>query len=363
MKFVGIKDYPHERVNTVGVLLVNLGTPDAPTPSAVRRYLKQFLSDPRVIEIPRVIWWCILNLIILPIRGRRSAHAYQSVWSERGSPLLVHCKDLAAGLQAACEQQWPGRVVLELAMSYGNPSIPAGLERMQQRGARRMLVLPLYPQYSATTTASVFDAVTRELQRWRMLPELRFVNHYYAHPKYAEALATSVQEHWQKHGRGEHLLVSFHGIPERYFRNGDPYHCHCQGTFKRLLDLLDVAEGQASMSFQSRVGKEAWLKPYTDLTVAALAQRGVRQLDVICPGFAVDCLETDEEIAVENRDYFLAAGGAALRYIPALNASPAHVSLLHDLIQQHASGWEELAPQHDAKAKAQACAQARQAKL
>jgi ferrochelatase len=356
MKYFGVPDFPHQGIQKVGILLVNLGTPAAPEPSAVRRYLKQFLSDPRVIEVPKLIWWPILHGVILPLRGKRSAHAYQSVWQADGSPLMVLSKQLSEALRKELDQRYPERVALELAMRYGEPSVASGLRSLQAQGARRILVLPLYPQYSATTTASVFDAVSDELKTWRMLPELRFLPHYYQQPSYTHALADSVQQHWQAGGRAEHLLVSMHGIPERYARAGDPYLCHSHGTFQRLSAALGLDANSASLSFQSRVGRERWLGPYTDARITALARAGIKTLDVICPGFAVDCLETLEEIKVENRARFLQAGGRELRYIPALNASAAHVQLLTELIASHTGGWPELdlafSPELQAKLRA-----------
>jgi len=331
----------HARPERAAVLLVNLGTPDAPTPRAVRRYLAQFLSDPRVIELPRWFWLPLLHGVILPIRSRRSAHAYAGVWGERGSPLLGHSQDLAAAVQALV----PDGVEVALAMRYGNPSIPDVLARLDaDRGLRRLLVLPLYPQYSATTTASVFDAVADHLRGLRWPPELRQVNDYWREDAWLDAVAGSVRAHWQAHGRGERLLFSFHGIPARYFRAGDPYHCQCQGSARRIAERLGLAEGDWQLSFQSRVGREEWLRPYTDETVAGLARAGVRRLDVVCPGFAVDCLETLEEIAVENHDAFLAAGGQALAYVPALNASAGHAAVLAGLVRRHGQGWPEFAP-------------------
>lgn len=352
MKFHGQAEFNHRNPARLGVLLVNLGTPQAPTTSAVRRYLRQFLSDPRMVEVPRPLWWLLLNCVILPLRSPRSARAYAKVWTAEGSPLLVHTQALARGLQSELDQRWPERIRVETGMCYGQPSITAAMRRLEQAGMRRLLVLPLYPQYSATTTASVFDAVANCLKTTRMIPELRMVGQYYSEPAYIDALAQSVRAHWQQHGRGEHLLLSFHGIPKRYANNGDPYRCHVIGTFNRLRSALELSEAQSSLSFQSRVGREPWLMPYTDHRVRELATAGVRNLDVLCPGFAVDCLETIEEISGENAEYFHAAGGEQLRYIPALNSSQAHVRLLAGLVEQHAQGWPELQLEHSATAVA-----------
>jgi ferrochelatase len=331
----------HARPERCAVLLVNLGTPQAPTPGAVRTYLAEFLSDPRVIELPRWLWLPILYGAILPLRSRRSARAYAEVWGERGSPLAVHTADLAGAVDRAIGTS----VQVAWAMRYGQPSIASVLRRLNEdQGLRRLLVLPLYPQYSASTTASVFDAVTAELGRWRWPPELRLINEYWKHEAWLDAVVQSVRDHWQAHGRGERLLFSFHGIPKRYFLAGDPYFCQCQGSARRIAERLDLAADQWQLSFQSRVGREEWLRPYTDQTVEALARSGVRRLDVVCPGFAVDCLETLEEIAMQNRDAFLAAGGEQLAYVPALNAGAGHAAALAALARRHGQGWPEFEP-------------------
>jgi ferrochelatase len=341
MKFQNQIDFRHDAPEALGVLLVNLGTPDAPTTAAVRRYLAEFLGDPRVVEMPRPLWWLILHGIILRVRPARSAHAYQSVWTERGSPLLDLSQRLADALGERLASAMPGLVHLELGMSYGNPSIPAALARIRAANCRRLLVLPLYPQYSATTTAAVFDAVTRELSRWRWVPELRMVNQYHDDPGHIEALAQSIRDHWAVHGRPDRLLFSFHGIPKDYFLAGDPYHCQCQKTARLVTQALDLPREAWALSFQSRVGGKEWLKPYTDQTLKAWGAEGVGSVQVVCPGFAVDCLETLEEVAVENRGYFLGAGGREYGYIPALNHAQTQVQVLADLIRRHACGWPE----------------------
>jgi ferrochelatase len=319
-----------------GVLLVNLGTPEAPTPRALRTYLAEFLSDRRVIDYPRWLWWPILK-VILAIRPRRSAHAYARIWTRAGSPLRV----LSEALAQALATELDGGAQVALAMRYGAPSVQAQIERLQAAGVRRLLVLPLYPQYSATSTGSVIDAVADALKRLRWPPELRLVNDYHDDPAHIEALARRIERWWGEHGRGEKLLLSFHGIPERYVRLGDPYLDQCQATAHRLRTRLGLEPTQLLLSFQSRVGREPWLQPYTDATVRQLAADGVRRLDVACPGFAVDCLETLEEIAMQNRDFFLAAGGEELRYIPALNDSPEQVASLAALVRRHAQGWPD----------------------
>ncbi len=335
-------EYQHGDRRKIGVLLVNLGTPEKPETKAVRRYLKEFLSDPRVVEFkgPRWLWLLILNAVILNTRPKKSAAAYASIWDElgagTGSPLMAISKRQAVALQNHFQNDED--YVIELAMRYGQPSIASGLKKLQQQGAEHVVILPLYPQYSATTTASIFDAVTSELQQWRMLPTMRFINNYHDNPLYIEALANQVKSHWQAHGNG-FLLMSFHGIPQRYLHNGDPYHCMCLKTGRLLAEKLQLKEDQYRVSFQSIFGREEWLKPYTEATLKSLPKEGVKHVQVICPGFAADCLETLEEIAVENRDYFLAAGGEEYSYIPALNESPAHIELLADIIKTNSQGW------------------------
>lgn len=317
---------------TIGVLLVNLGTPDAPTTAAVRRYLAEFLSDPRVVEMPRLLWMPILHGIILRTRPARSAAAYRKIWTEQGSPLLTLSREQEQALQQLLNQQMDRPVRVELAMRYGNPSIAAGLERLRQYNARRIIVLPLYPQYSATTTASTLDAVTKELQKWRWLPDLEFISHYPDHPGYIEALANSVQQYWQQHGQAEKLLMSFHGIPQEYADAGDPYPDECHTTARLLAERLELGSDEWAISFQSRLGKKQWLRPYTDDTLKQWAANGVKSVNVICPGFPSDCLETLEEIAVETRDIFITAGGEEYSYIPTLNSSPEHIQVLAEIV-------------------------------
>jgi len=340
--------YQHGAKEKLGILLVNLGSPDAPTPSAVRRYLAEFLWDPRVVEIPRLIWWLILHGVILRIRPWRSARAYKKVWSIDGSPLIAISKLQAQAIEKKIQERFRGNVLVDLAMRYGNPSIKSGLEALRLAGARRLLVLPLYPQYSATTTASVFDEVTNVLQSWRWLPDLRIINHYHDHPKYISALANSITQHWVENPRGQKLLFSFHGIPQRYFDQGDPYHCHCQKTARLVAEELELEEGKWRVVFQSRFGREPWLQPYCDKTLEELAASGVASVDVICPGFSSDCLETLEEIDMENRDIFLKAGGARFSYIPALNATPEHIEVICEVLTAHMFGWPETMPNWDA---------------
>jgi len=327
---------PQASVQTA-VLLVNLGTPAAPTAAAVRPYLAEFLSDRRVIDYPRWKWWPILHGVILRVRPARSAHAYARIWDERGSPLRWRSESLADALQA----ELGAGLRVRLAMRYGEPSVADTIAQLQREGVRRLLVLPLYPQYSATSTGSVIDAVADAMKALRWPPELRLINDYHAEPAHIEALATSIEDWWAAHGQGDKLLLSFHGIPERYARLGDPYPEQCRATAQALRQRLGLDDSHVLLSFQSRVGRETWLRPYTDATVRELAGAGIRRLDVACPGFAVDCLETLEEIAMQNRDFFVEAGGAELRYIPALNDSAGQVRSLAALLRRHLGGWPD----------------------
>jgi ferrochelatase len=320
----------------IAVLLLNLGTPVAPTPGAVRRYLAEFLSDARVIDYPRWLWLPLLYGVILRLRPRRSARAYAKIWTPQGSPLLVESRALAEKLAAVCADDG---VRVALAMRYGEPATADVVARLLANGVRRLLVLPLYPQYSATSTAAALDAVFAALQRQRWLPELRTISDYHAAPEYISALGDSVEKYWSAHGRGARLLLSFHGIPQRYVAAGDPYRDQCMATARMLRERLNLDEQFLSVSFQSRVGREPWLAPYTDEVVARLAADGIGHIQVLCPGFAVDCLETLEEIAIRTREQFLQAGGERLDYIPALNDSDAHVQLLRSLIARHTYGW------------------------
>lgn len=346
-RYLNEKDYFHGKAACTGVLLVNLGTPDAPNAGALRRYLREFLSDPRVVEIPRLIWYPILYGIILNKRPAASAAKYREVWTEDGSPLLHISQQQQQALQREMEVRFRGPVQIELAMRYGNPSIQQGLLKLKEENAQRILILPLYPQYCAATTATTFGKVFAELDRWRWMPELRTVQHYHDHPAYIEALADSVEQHWSKQGRADKLIMSFHGIPKRNLTLGDPYYCECHKTARLLAEKLNLKQSQYHMTFQSRFGKAEWLQPYTDKTLQALPDEGIKSVDVICPGFAADCLETLEEIQQENRDYFLEAGGETYHYIPALNATSKHIQALADVIQTHTQGWLETSKHWD----------------
>ncbi|MEJ2762689.1 ferrochelatase [Photobacterium sp. MCCC 1A19761] len=319
--------------NAFGVLLVNLGTPDEASPAAVKRFLSEFLHDQRVVDMSRWLWCPILHGAILPIRSPKVAKLYQSVWMDEGSPLLVFSRRQQQKLAAQLD------IPVELGMTYGNPSIEAGLDRLKQQGCEKVLVLPLYPQYSRTTTAAVFDKVAKVLKSQAAIPELRFVNHYYDHPAYIAALAESATTYWETHGKPDYLLCSYHGIPKRYADHGDPYPDHCHGTTVRLAEQLGIPREQMSMSYQSIFGREEWLKPYTEQTIKDLARKGVKRLDVMCPAFSVDCLETLEEIAEQCKEAFLEAGGEAFHLIPCLNDNTAHIDMMAQLVELHTQGW------------------------
>lgn len=316
----------------IGVLLANTGTPDAPTPSAVRRYLAQFLSDRRIIELRRWVWLPLLHGIILNVRPRRSARRYRRVWTPEGSPLLLYTRRLAAGLEQhlASTPGAPYRVTI--GMRYGNPPLAAGLRALRQAGAGQIVVLPLFPQYSATTSGSIFDAVFTELHTWRHIPGLRLIDSYFDCPAYLEAAASQIAGHFGAGGAPDKLLFSFHGIPASYAAQGDPYPEQCQATAAALAERLSLPASGWQVSFQSRFGRQAWLQPYTDQTLQALGRAGIKRLAAACPGFAVDGLETLDEIAHEGRDMFLQAGGGQFEYLPALNDSPAHVEALKEII-------------------------------
>lgn len=330
---------PEKRAR-VGVLLLNLGSPEAPTASALRPWLRQFLSDPRVIELPRLLWQPILQFI-LATRPARSAEKYASIWTPEGSPLKVHSQRLTAALDVALNtgRAPEDRIAVALAMRYGVPAISDTLEGLRARGCARILIVPLYPQFAASTTASALDEVARLMQRWRNLPELRFVRSFPEEPGYIAALAASVREHWAQHGQGECLIVSFHGQPARTEELGDPYRSECLATARRLADALALPPEKLRVSFQSRFGRTAWLQPYTQPTVEALADSGMKRVDLVCPGFVADCLETLEEIAMLCRNAFLAHGGESFHYIPCLNERSDWVAALAGMIRGHLAGW------------------------
>ncbi len=339
MKYTNCPHFDHNTPERTGVIITNLGTPAAPTAGALRPYLKQFLSDPRVVEFPRWFWWVILNVIILRVRPARSAKAYASVWTDAGSPLTIYTKKQADALRDRLKPELGNNLIIDWAMRYGEPSIADAIQSMMDQGVRRLLVLPLYPQYSAATTASTFDALAGDFTRRRWIPELRFVSGYHTHPLYIDALAASIKRHWESHGRADKLIFSYHGVPLRYLHQGDPYHCQCHATTRLVAEKLQLAERDYMTTFQSRFGREEWLRPYTDETMRSLPC-SVKSVQVICPGFSSDCLETIEEIGVENREYFLHAGGERYEYIPALNADTFHIDLLADLVKTHLQGWD-----------------------
>ena len=343
--------FQHGRAPVTGILYCNLGTPEAPTAPAVRRYLREFLSDPRVVEIPRAVWLPLLHGVILPLRSSASAAKYASIWTPEGSPLMVHTALQAQGLQERLRARGH-QVVVRHAMRYGQPSIASQLDALKAEGATRVLVLTAYPQYSGTTTASIIDAVSDWSRRVRHVPQLRFVNRYHDDASYIRALAQRVLDHWQSHGRGEHLVMSFHGVPERTLHLGDPYHCECLKTARLLAQRLGLSPQNYTVSFQSRFGKAKWLEPYTEPTLHALAHKGVRKVDVFCPGFPADCLETLEEIGMEGRQAFLTAGGTDYQAIPCLNEHPDWIEALADLGEQHLAGWPTRGEENDAQALA-----------
>ncbi len=342
MSFTSEPSFQHGRapkaVSATAVLFCNLGTPDSPTAPALRRYLAEFLSDQRVVEIPKPIWWLILHGIILRVRPKKSAAKYARIWMKEGSPLKVWTEKQATMLRGYLGARGHS-VEVRYAMRYGNPSITSQLDQLKADGVTRVLILPAYPQYSATTTASVFDAVYNWAARVRRLPEFRFINHYHDTPGYIAALADKIRAHWRLNGRAEQLLMSFHGVPERTLKLGDPYHCECYKTARLLAASLGLEKDRYQVTFQSRFGRAKWLQPYTEPTLIKLAQDGVKSVDVLCPGFTGDCLETLEEINMEARHAFLQAGGKDFRYIECLNDSPVWIAALADFTVQHLAGW------------------------
>ncbi len=343
MTRLGSNQFIQDKSLKTGVLLVNLGTPDEPTPAAVRRYLAEFLWDPRVVEMPRWLWWFALHGIILRVRPGKVARAYQSVWTDTGSPLLAITRRQSECLQAVLDTQHQAPAEVAIAMRYGNPSIASALKDLRDKGVQRLLILPMYPQYSATTTASVYDAVFDELKTWRRVPELRLIQTYYNDAGYIQALKASVEQYWQQHGRAERLLMSFHGIPKRYITAGDPYHFESLETGRLLAEALGLGETDYAITFQSRFGRGEWLKPATDHTLNEWGKSGVKSVQVVCPGFSADCLETLEEIDEQNRNFFLKSGGESFAYIPALNDSGDHINVLAQLVLQHLQGWQDMA--------------------
>ena len=352
MSFSPEPAYVHGSAGSTAVVLCNLGTPDAPTTEALRRYLAEFLSDRRVVEIPRLLWWLILHGVILRVRPAKSAAKYASIWSPEGSPLKVWTDKQAKMLSGYLGERGH-RVTVRYAMRYGSPSIASVMDELKAEGVSRVLVLPAYPQYSGPTTASVCDAVYQWALNVRNVPEIRFVNRYHDDPGYIEALARKVQSHWTVHGRPDRLILTFHGVPKRTLLLGDPYHCECLKTARLLTQRLDLQAGQVVVTFQSRFGKAEWLQPYTEPTLVALARQGVGRVDVMCPGFTSDCLETLEEIDQEAREAFLHAGGKEFHYIPCLNDQHEWIVALSNLAIMHMQGWPTRQPADIAALQAQ----------
>ena len=332
MKFIGQQNYEHGSQKKIGVLICNLGTPDSYSVKDVRRFLKEFLSDGRVIEIPKIIWWFILYGVILTLRPRKSAKLYKSVWTENGSPLLVHSKKMVQKIK----EFMPENIEIELAMRYGNPNMEKALLSLKNKNCQSLLVLPMFPQYSGTTTGSVFDEVSRILSKWRWVPAFNFINSYHDNNNYISALATSIQNHI-KTKIPQKIVFTYHGIPKRNFTLGDPYQCFCQKTTRLVAEKIGLEENQYITTFQSRFGPAEWLKPYTSDTMEQLPLLGVKNILVIAPAFSVDCLETIEEIDQENKEIFLQAGGEDFQYIPCLNDSDGQIKFIKEIINQHVS--------------------------
>jgi len=335
--------YAHGQATTTGILLCNLGTPDAPTAPAVRRYLGQFLMDPRVVELPKALWWLILNGIILRIRPSKSAAKYATIWTPEGSPLKFWTQKQATLLRGYLGERGH-KLEIRYAMRYGQPAIAQELDALKAAGCTRILIVPAYPQYCNATAASVFDAVYDWAHKVRNLPEFRFVNRYHDDAGYIQALKNSVQKHWLAHGRPDKLVMSFHGMPERTLHKGDPYHCECHKTGRLLAEALGLKRDEYAVTFQSRFGRDKWIEPYTEPTLVALAQAGTKRVDVVCPGFSSDCIETLEEIDQEVREAFLHAGGQEFHYIPCLNDNPDWLHALADLCERHMGGWPTKVP-------------------
>ena len=334
-RYAGRSKKIHDSTEKTGVLLTNLGTPDSPTSEALRRYLREFLSDPRVVEIPRIIWLCILHGIILRIRPKKSAKLYQSIWTDEGSPLLVISKKQKAKVESALIEKYGDKVMVDVAMRYGNPSIAQALENFQENGVNNIVVLPLYPQYAGPTTGSTFDAVFTKIKTWRWIPSLHFQSGYHDHPLYISALVASITNHINSHGKPDKLIFSYHGMPKYFLEQGDPYYCFSHKTTRLVVEQLGLTADDYVMTFQSRFGKAEWLKPYTDETLAALAKEGHQHVAIISPAFSADCLETLEELVHENREIFIEAGGKEYHYIPALNDDELHIDTMIKLIEPH----------------------------
>ncbi len=339
MRYQTEPSYTHGTPEKTGILLINLGTPDEPTAQAVRPYLKEFLGDPRVVEIPRLVWWLILNGIILNVRPKKSAAKYASIWLDAGSPLRVHTERQTALLKDWLQQKTPTPLVVEYAMRYGQPSIASALQKLKALNCQRILVVPMYPQYAASTTATATDIVFRELQQMRNTPALRTIKHFHDDAAYINALAANINAYWSQHGRPEKLLMSFHGLPKYTLEKGDPYFCECMKTGRLLSEALGLTPAQYAVTFQSRFGKAEWLQPYTSATLEQWGSEKLKRVDVVCPGFVADCLETLEEIAMEGKEEFQHAGGGEYHYIPCMNQDPDWINALGELVLRNLGGW------------------------
>lgn len=338
-RYLGVDESIHEKTRNkiakTGVLLTNLGTPSAPTAEALRTYLREFLSDPRVVEIPRLVWMIILHGIILRVRPAKSAKLYKSIWTEEGSPLMVHAKNQQQKVAATLADEYGDNVIVDLAMRYGDASISSALKRFQAQGVKKIVILPLYPQFAGPTTASTFDAVYQEIKQWRWIPSLDFISSYHDNNDYIQALTNTINEHIAEHGKPDKLVLSYHGMPKLFLENGDPYYCFCHKTTRLLAEKLAFNESDFVMTFQSRFGKAEWLQPYTDKTLEKLAQEGTKHIAIISPAFSADCLETLEELESENREVFMEAGGETYHYIPCLNDRDDHIDMITSLVKPH----------------------------
>ena len=336
--FIGNKDYVHGTKSKIGILLTNLGTPDEPTAKSLKVYLKEFLSDTRVIETPKWIWWLILNGIILNIRPAKSAKLYKSIWADGGSPLMVNARKQLQLTEKRFKDSHP-HLIFDLGMRYGNPSIKSALNNLRKQNCDKIIIFPLYPQYCAATTGSTFDAVAKEFLNWRWVPSLRFISNYHTSDQYITALCNSIKEYWEKNSKPKKLIFSYHGVPKKYLDKGDPYHCFCHRTTRLVKEKMNLDEDLCLTTFQSRFGPAEWLQPYTDKTIEKFAKDGVDDIQIISPAFSSDCLETIEELNGENREIFMDNGGKKFDYIPCLNDRIDHIDMIETLIKSEMNGW------------------------
>ncbi len=337
--FLGDKNFSHEFKPAVGILIVNLGTPDDPTPSGVKNFLREFLNDPRIIEVPKILWKTLLYTFILNTRPKKVSKLYTKIWTKEGSPLLTISKSTVDKLREQLLLQFGTPLHVELGMRYGNPSIAEGLKKLKEKNCHRVIFLPLFGQYSSTTVGAALDALFDELKKWRWVPEIRTINQFHDTKEYISSIANNIRRHWEKHGKGDKLLLSFHGMPKRYVLAGDPYHCHCYKTARLIAEELEIPKDKYQVTFQSQFGKEEWIKPATDKTLEDWAKMGLKSVDVVCPGFIADCLETLEEIEVENKEIFLSNGGEKFHYIPAVNDGAEFINCLVSLIKENSGAW------------------------